>query len=134
VINSSFCQIKHFRKITHLASLKGGKKTGLTLSSYCCKFLKGGCVDTSACVAINNVSVKEYGNSIQCVIYPNPTKGVLNIQSNDDIKTIVVYNTLGTLVQTENLKTFSISALPQGMYFINIQTEKGSITKRIIKH
>ena len=67
------------------------------------------------------------------MVYPNPTTGVLNIQSSEAIKAIVIYNTLGAVVKTENEKSFTIAELPVGVYFINIQTENNSITKRIVK-
>ncbi|MBL7883928.1 MAG: T9SS type A sorting domain-containing protein [Bacteroidia bacterium] len=72
--------------------------------------------------ALNNVT-----------IYPNPTNSVINIQCDENVKAVFVYNTLGALVQTENQVTFTIAELPTGIYFITIQTENNSITKRIVK-
>ncbi|MBK7181520.1 MAG: T9SS type A sorting domain-containing protein [Bacteroidetes bacterium] len=92
----------------------------------------GNCSDTSACVNITVTNIASYAVT-NTMVYPNPTTGILNIQSNDVIKAIVIYNTLGAVVKTENEKSFTIAELPVGVYFINIQTENNSITKRIVK-
>ncbi|MBL7884963.1 MAG: T9SS type A sorting domain-containing protein, partial [Bacteroidia bacterium] len=93
----------------------------------------GTCADTSACVNIVVTNINEQTNSFNPSIFPNPSFGIINIQCDEKVKAVFVYNTLGALVQTENKTTFTIAELPVGVYFITIQTENNSITKRIVK-
>jgi len=67
-------------------------------------------------------------------IYPNPTSGQLNITNDEqNIQMISIYNLSGIqLFNTQNT-TFDISHLPSGMYFVQIKTPKGIVTKKIVK-
>ena len=68
-------------------------------------------------------------------IYPNPTLGKLNITSADNINTINLLNIIGeTVFFTEDLttKSIDISSLEIGIYFLNISTDKGTQTEKII--
>ena len=66
-------------------------------------------------------------------IYPNPTNGLLNINTNENINSISIYNIIGKQVlNTIDKETINISSLEDGIYFIDITTEKGIYTQRII--
>jgi hypothetical protein len=69
-------------------------------------------------------------------IYPNPTKGILNISSTISIAEISIYNNLGQLLFTsEETNQIDISTLDKGIYFVKIKCENGQIeTKKIIKN
>ncbi|AXG68183.1 hypothetical protein KORDIASMS9_00373 [Kordia sp. SMS9] len=69
-------------------------------------------------------------------LYPNPSKGTLNIQTNTiGSVSVNMYDMLGKEVFTANNVTNSIdiSNLNNGMYIVKISTNDGSITKKIIK-
>ena len=68
-------------------------------------------------------------------IYPNPTNGFLNINSNISISEIAVYNNLGQLLFTSEEKNqIDISTLSEGIYFVKISNEIGQTeTKKVIK-
>lgn len=68
-------------------------------------------------------------------LYPNPTNGLLNINSTLTISEISVYNNLGQLLfASEKTNHVDISALSEGIYFVKIKDENGqSETKKIIK-
>lgn len=75
---------------------------------------------------------------VQVRAYPNPTTGVLHIQSDDiTLQRITLFNIHGQrlAVQTPNSPscTMNLTAQPAGIYFIQLETEKGKIIKRIIK-
>lgn len=76
-------------------------------------------------------------NSIS--IYPNPTQNILNINSSlEEMNSIELYDLRGRLVNKFNIDyqvqaQIDISTLENAMYFIKINTENGSTTKRIIK-
>ena len=66
-------------------------------------------------------------------IYPNPTNGLININTNENINSISIYNIIGKQVlNTIDKETINISSLEDGIYFIDITTEKGIYTQRII--
>lgn len=79
-----------------------------------------------------DVSVAENAN-IQFKLYPNPTTSLVNIQTNEKIETIQIFNSIGELVQVENTSTFSVAQLPNGIYFIHLKTSEGVITQRLVK-
>jgi hypothetical protein len=69
-------------------------------------------------------------------IYPNPTKNKLNITVNDSliINSVEIYNIMGQLMKTvKNSNELNISSLDAGVYFAKVITNKGNITKKIIK-
>ncbi|MCB2221071.1 MAG: T9SS type A sorting domain-containing protein [Bacteroidetes bacterium] len=69
-------------------------------------------------------------------IYPNPATEIVNIKSDFIINTITVYNYAGQMMQSEKVnKTeyqFNTSDFHTGIYFFQIDTEEGMISKRII--
>ena len=70
-------------------------------------------------------------------ISPIPTKDTLtiSIQNSEKINSISIYNMLGQVVQTiiGSSNTINVSELKAGDYIIKITTEKGTISKKIIK-
>ncbi len=71
-------------------------------------------------------------------IYPNPVKDRLTIQGND-IKSLVIVNTLGQIVATKSVTNgvihhFNVSMLPKGVYTLRILNQGGGVTEeRFIK-
>jgi hypothetical protein len=68
-------------------------------------------------------------------IYPNPVKNNLQvfINSNNNLEKIIIYNQLGKKITSTSSTLLNISKYPKGIYFIKIITNKGFITKKIIK-
>ncbi|MGJ8593192.1 MAG: T9SS type A sorting domain-containing protein [Aquaticitalea sp.] len=70
-------------------------------------------------------------------LYPNPANDFISIESNNALITSVeIFNILGKSVYSQNGltdNTLDISALSNGMYLLKITSDKGSITKKIIK-
>lgn len=73
------------------------------------------------------------GNSI--AIFPNPAKDVLNITSEKAINQIDVYDVNGKLVKsyTNVSNNINIKDLATGVYTLNITTEDGQVSKKIVK-
>ena len=71
-------------------------------------------------------------------LYPNPVSQTLNIQKPEslDISKISIYNTLGQLVlQQSNISnTINVSTLVSGLFFVQLQTNKGQINKSLLKN
>jgi hypothetical protein len=69
-------------------------------------------------------------------LYPNPTKGVINLKGNfTAINKIEIFSLSGQLILQikKNLKGINIENLPSGLYLLKIETEKGIVTKKVIK-
>jgi len=70
-------------------------------------------------------------------LYPNPTHNYINIttQNGVSINTIKIYDVLGRLVFTKNnpQNQLDISSLANGLLFVQLETEKGVLIKKIIK-
>ena len=65
-------------------------------------------------------------------IHPNPTSGILNIESNELIKRIELFDMLGKLVMTYgNEKQIDISNLQSGLYLIRFTSENGVEQRRV---
>ncbi len=82
-------------------------------------------------------SLNENGfKNINVQVFPNPTKGDLNIKGDVIIKGITVYNHQGQIVQTINpsIKNWELPNV-NGLYYIRLEDEKGNFyTKKIIKN
>ncbi|TDW50035.1 putative secreted protein (Por secretion system target) [Flavobacterium sp. 270] len=71
------------------------------------------------------------------VMYPNPTKGEVNIL-NVSLEKATVYNSLGQLVKTFNLdssntiNTINLSGLPKGIYYIYLINQDAASAKKVI--
>jgi uncharacterized repeat protein (TIGR02543 family) len=69
-------------------------------------------------------------------IYPNPTKDELRIESgNLAIKQIEVVDLSGKVIyQFNELRNqINVSALSQGIYFVKLDTDKGTVTQKFVK-
>ncbi|MDY0088929.1 MAG: T9SS type A sorting domain-containing protein [Flavobacteriaceae bacterium] len=66
-------------------------------------------------------------------IYPNPTGGMLNIQTDKNIGIINIYDLNGRWVQTETQPLFSVEYLLSGVYLMRVETQEGIETFRIVK-
>ena len=84
-------------------------------------------VDIVAATSIDEI------NGSTTSVYPNPATNVLNISTNEVIKSIEIYCVNGALVKTVSTKTIDISDLNNGMYILSVLTEEGVSQTRFIK-
>jgi len=75
----------------------------------------------------------------EIVIYPNPTSGELKIENGElKIENIEIYNITGQKItfnfQLSTFNSIDISDLPTGIYFLRIQTENGTVVRKVIKN
>lgn len=98
-------------------------------------------IDSSTEVFYDNISlVKEATASIDDVsgvdvkVYPNPTTGLVNISTNENINSIAIHDLLGrkVLASQTNLKTVDVSSLTKGIYLLQLNLQKGQLTKKLI--
>lgn len=78
-------------------------------------------------------------NSPDITLFPNPAKNRITVQAGDQkIEKIKVFDVVGELVYESKTSTHSpvsidVSRLATGTYFINVQTDKQTVTKRFTK-
>ena len=68
-------------------------------------------------------------------LFPNPTSGQIQLIISNDIEVINVrlYNVIGQQIAIATNKTIEISFLPSGLYYLQIDTNLGTITKTVIR-
>jgi len=74
-------------------------------------------------------------NNEAFVVYPNPASSTLSFNANAGIKYISIYDMVGHVVKSENVKnnSISISDLPVGTYNIRLTSADAVTTKQFVK-
>ncbi len=76
-------------------------------------------------------------NKAQVKVYPNPVVDVLNIEADSKVSTVQVFDLTGKVVSSHALNAVknqvNLSKLTPGVYVVNIQTEKGIQSVKIVK-
>lgn len=79
-----------------------------------------------------STGIDEAGDNDKLRIYPNPSKGVLNIDPGEaQVRSMTVYNSIGTLVKQLSGEAgvrqyqLDLSEEPAGIYFIRVETANG---------
>ena len=115
----------------------GTNLTATANGDYAVVVTVGNCSDTSACVNINTVGINNHQNLINNInIYPNPAINKLTIENgNLKINNISILNLTGEIVKTTTVNTniIDVSNLTQGIYFLQIHTDNGLVSKKFIK-
>lgn len=72
-------------------------------------------------------------NKANVYIYPNPSKDIINIETNSNVINIEIYDFLGKKILNISEKVIDISHFVNGVYIAHINTDDGVIIKKIIK-
>jgi hypothetical protein len=92
----------------------------------------GNCTDTSICESLTNFSLPE-ASSIPIKLYPNPTSGLLRIESPQPWQKVEVVDMLGKIVYKSKKEEIDLTHLPAGMYLVKVYFEEGVVVERVIK-
>ncbi|MBT8194929.1 MAG: T9SS type A sorting domain-containing protein, partial [Bacteroidia bacterium] len=95
----------------------------------------------SACDTITSVGLEPSKTNFSFFLYPNPAfnQATLNIQTLKPNKkaTLSIFNNIGALLLQKEItlqtQSIDVEDLPAGIYYIQIQTELGSSTEKLIK-
>ena len=80
-------------------------------------------------LGVNESTLEE--NSI--TVSPNPTSGLVTVNGVSDVKSITVFDVAGKQVLiSDNTTSVNLSHHTKGIYFVKVETEKGSSTKKVI--
>ncbi len=96
-------------------------------------------IDDVSVIYCDPSEVDEVANSNEEVlISPNPATNEIMLTSNQKLKTIHIYNVLGEeVLKLERIankeKAIDISTWNAGVYFVEVETEKGIVRKKLVK-
>ncbi len=98
-------------------------------------------IDSNGCEYVGcNVGIEELGvDGGEIEIYPNPTTNEFTIENSQlRINAIHIYNVLGEeVLKLERIanseKAIDISTWKAGVYFVEVETEKGVVRKKVVK-
>ena len=94
----------------------------------------------SSCFSDKLLSVNEFKNSYEVIVYPNPTSELITINSpnNNDIYSVYIYSIDGKFIgkyknplNTSQL-SINVENLSTGFYNLKIETANGNFSKKII--
>jgi len=82
-------------------------------------------------------SLEQINNNYKVSVFPNPANNVLNIEHDIKIDEIRIVNMFGSVIKIYNIEDSSsnklnIQGLKEGVYFLEMQTKKGILIKKII--
>jgi hypothetical protein len=104
--------------------------------TYAAIVSNGTCSDTTNCVTIANVGIKE--SMISTIsVHPNPTHDVVIVTMEASSATVEVMDVQGKLIQTTQIKSgdqIDLSTYERGVYTLRIKTDLGSSIERIVKN
>ncbi len=92
----------------------------------------------------NTVSIKELDSQVSLNIYPNPAQNQITITTLNNTATptaVNIYDISGKQVynysisnnQSWSVYTLDVSGFAKGVYIVSVSTDKGAITKRLVK-
>lgn len=93
-------------------------------------------VDFDGKFAYSNIVLVRVGQDEEVNIYPNPTKGSVFISGDSQDRVVKLTNFTGKVILEKNLSysnLLDLSGLPEGVYFIEIQTGSKIVVKRVVK-
>ncbi len=80
--------------------------------------------------------IEEVIGENEIAVYPNPAADFVNISASMDIQSITVYNNVGQIISVENVKSnlykINTANYESGIYFLQLETEEGMISKRVV--
>ena len=89
--------------------------------------------DTNYCLTIGLNELQDANSNIK--LYPNPANDVLNIVTDEEIKTITVYTSLGAKIyySLTNLQSIDVSGFTSGVYYLQLKLSSGILRKKFVK-
>lgn len=115
---------------------------GLTPNSTYKYYIRANCSGTfgawanntfsTTTLAVNGAAISN--QSIQ--LFPNPTSSILNIQTEEKIIDLKIIGITGRTTNVSNYANnkIDVSGLSSGMYFVEIETEKGLFKEKFVKN
>jgi Secretion system C-terminal sorting domain len=81
--------------------------------------------------------VGELSNEENVEMHPNPVSTTITIEIKDNKGKVSIYNLLGEIINTTEITNYKteidVSTLPKGLYFVEVESEKGIMRKKFVK-
>lgn len=84
--------------------------------------------NTNVFVSLNNPVASE-----ELTVYPNPVQNTLSIENITDLKSIRIYDNIGKLILETQETKIDFDKLTKGIYLVQIYTDNGIETRKIVK-
>ena len=119
-----------------LAGLTANTSYDVQIIAHC---TNGQTSDPSATITLMTVGIDNYTLDNTVTVYPNPTTGVVQIKNEElRMKSVEVYDVYGKLLHAmsvnDHTANLDLSGYAKGTYFVKVTTEKGVVTKRVVKN
>src|SRR5690606_582996 len=94
----------------------------------------GACTSEALAVTVSTLGVSDF-QKIEIKLYPNPTSGLLYIETSQEIQSYEVYNLIGQrLLSGDYTGSIDIKDVSKGTYIIRLTTPNGEVfTEKVIK-
>lgn len=90
-------------------------------------------IDATASFSENCSLTLENESTMELTIYPNPATDKINISSNQEIASVLLFDINGQLIKQTTSNSITVSELNPGIYLVQVTTPNGVVTKRIVK-
>ena len=82
-------------------------------------------------------STQEIEEASSVLVFPNPTRDVLQINSEYPIRSVSLFNVSGKesakwTIQNQKSFTLEVNNLPSGIYMMEMETDNGTLAKKIV--
>jgi len=82
----------------------------------------------------NTTGINEQKEGVMLKAYPNPVNDILHIESNQELKSISVYDFMGKKLFLEKTNEISLQTFPSGMYLLHVKFKNDEAkTIKVIK-
>ena len=79
----------------------------------------------------STTGINQFSNTNTIKIYPNPANNKITIDAND-IVDVKLFDVLGNQITSTKQNQIDVSNLPEGVYFIQVQTKQNTSTQKVI--
>ena len=95
--------------------------------------------DPSATITLTTVGINDYTLDNSVTVYPNPTTGVVQIKNEEwRMENMEVYDAYGKMLNVmsvnDHTANLDLGGYAKGTYFVRVTTERGVVTKRVVKN
>ncbi|MGB1102559.1 MAG: T9SS type A sorting domain-containing protein [Crocinitomicaceae bacterium] len=108
-----------------LVGVESGIYTVTVTDAYC------GVATLEVEVGINNFSSISKNEESAISVYPNPTKDMIYVQSEEPVKTAVYTSSGQIILQAAFRKSIDLSDQAPGLYFIHVYTAEGVLVRKV---
>lgn len=99
--------------------------------------IRGQVLKTGSCEIVT--AIERASSKQELVIFPNPSKNLIQLSSSENIQTIRIFSVDGKLIREEKINSqkqasINIEGLNNGIYLLETVSNEGNQIRRIIKH